>query len=182
MKRSSENTVGLRILDLRRKHRMSQGKFAKCIFSSPSAVSQWEMTKKELEQYRSVVAEIRETEERIKENTVTDTVSGSDAEFPYTKHAMSVAGLEKTEYNNMLLARRNKLQRQRRKVERYKLFVLVRRRSSRIYQLVRYTLEFIKERLIRLASERTQHRRLVERCCRKIFRINVAVADAFIIR
>ena len=77
------------------------------------------MTKKELEQYRSVVAEIRETEERIKENTVTDTVSGSDAEFPYTKHAMSVAGLEKNEYNNMLVARRNKLQRQRRKVERY---------------------------------------------------------------
>ena len=77
------------------------------------------MTKKELEQYRSVVAEIRETEERIKENTVTDTVSGSDAEFPYTKHSMSVAGLEKNEYNNMLMARRNKLQRQRRKVERY---------------------------------------------------------------
>ena len=77
------------------------------------------MTKKELEQYRSVVAEIRETEERIKENTVTDTVSGSDVEFPYTKHSMSVAGLERTEYNNMLLARRNKLQRQRRKVERY---------------------------------------------------------------
>ena len=77
------------------------------------------MTKKELEQYRSVVAEIRETEERIKENTVTDTVSGSDAEFPYTKHSMSVAGLEKSEYNNMLMARRNKLQRQRRKVERY---------------------------------------------------------------
>ncbi len=77
------------------------------------------MTKKELEQYRSVVAEIRETEERIKENTVTDTVSGSDAEFPYTKHSMSVAGLEKNEYSNMLLARRNKLQRQRRKVERY---------------------------------------------------------------
>lgn len=77
------------------------------------------MTKKELEQYRSVVAEIRETEERIKENTVTDTVSGSDVEFPYTKHSMSVAGLEKNEYNNILLARRNKLQRQRRKVERY---------------------------------------------------------------
>lgn len=77
------------------------------------------MTKKELEQYRSVVAEIRETEERIKENTVTDTVSGSDAEFPYTKHSMSVAGLEKNEYNNILLARRNKLQRQRQKVERY---------------------------------------------------------------
>lgn len=77
------------------------------------------MTKKELEQYRSVVAEIRETEEQIKENTVTDTVSGSDAEFPYTKHSMSVAGLEKNEYNNTLMARRNKLQRQRRKVERY---------------------------------------------------------------
>ncbi len=42
MKRSSENTVGLRILELRRKHRMSQGKFAECIFSSPSAVGQWE--------------------------------------------------------------------------------------------------------------------------------------------
>ena len=77
------------------------------------------MTKKELEQYRSVVPEIRETEERIKENTVTDTVSGSDVEFPYTKHSMSVAGLEKNEYNNALMSRRNKLQRQRRKVERY---------------------------------------------------------------
>ena len=77
------------------------------------------MTKKELEQYRSVVAEIRETEEQIKENTVTDTVSGSSSEFPYNLQTMVVSGLGRDGYNNSLLARRNKLQRQRRKVERY---------------------------------------------------------------
>ena len=77
------------------------------------------MTKKELEQYRSVVAEIRETEEEIKGNTVTDTVSSSDPEFPYTKHAMSVAGLEKSEYNERLIARRRELLWRKRHIEKY---------------------------------------------------------------
>ncbi len=77
------------------------------------------MTKKELEQYRSVCAEIRETEEKIKENTVTDAVSGSDSEYPYTKRKMSISGLERSDYNSRLLARRRKLRRQQRRVEEF---------------------------------------------------------------
>ena len=46
MKQSSENTVGLRILDLRRKHRMTQAEFAKCIFLTTPVVSQWERGKR----------------------------------------------------------------------------------------------------------------------------------------
>lgn len=50
------------------------------------------MTKKELEQYRSIVAEIDEVNERLRNNVVSDTVIGSDTHFPYNAHPMRVEG------------------------------------------------------------------------------------------
>ena len=51
------------------------------------------MTKQELEQYRSIVVEIDEVRERLKDNVVSDTVVGSDIHFPYTSHVMRVEGI-----------------------------------------------------------------------------------------
>lgn len=51
------------------------------------------MTKKELEQYRSVVAEMDEVRERITENVVSDVVTGSDTHHPYTVHPIKVEGV-----------------------------------------------------------------------------------------
>lgn len=51
------------------------------------------MTKKELEEYRSVVAEMDEVRERITENVVSDVVTGSDTHHPYTVHPMKVEGI-----------------------------------------------------------------------------------------
>lgn len=50
------------------------------------------MTRKELRQYRSIVAEIKEINKTIRENTVHDTVTGSDKNYPYIQHTMSVEG------------------------------------------------------------------------------------------
>lgn len=51
------------------------------------------MNKDELKQYRSIVAEIRELKENIRKNTVHDTVTGSDSNYPYIQHTMSVKGI-----------------------------------------------------------------------------------------
>lgn len=51
------------------------------------------MTKQELEQYRSIVAEMDEIRERVNNNIVSDTVVGSDVHFPYTSHVMRVEGI-----------------------------------------------------------------------------------------
>lgn len=40
------------------------------------------MTKEDLKQYRSIVAELNEVNDRINSNTVHGTVTGSDSEFP----------------------------------------------------------------------------------------------------
>ena len=65
------------------------------------------MTKEELKQYRSIVAELNEVNDRINSNTVHGTVTGSDAEFPYVKHCISVSGVEL----------RQRLERQKNKIE-----------------------------------------------------------------
>lgn len=72
------------------------------------------MTKAELEQYRSIVAEIDEIRDRLNKNTVRGTVTGSDSEFPYVQHSISVGGVEETEANqkDMLLIQRLKRQKQ----------------------------------------------------------------------
>lgn len=50
------------------------------------------MIKDDLKQYRSIVAEIKELNKNIRDNTVHDTVKGSDKDYPYTQHTMSVKG------------------------------------------------------------------------------------------
>ena len=51
------------------------------------------MTLTELKQYRSICAELKELESEIHKNKVTDTVSGSDTEFPYIKHSILISGI-----------------------------------------------------------------------------------------
>ncbi len=77
------------------------------------------MTKEELEQYRSMVAEIDEIRDRLNSHTVHGTVTGSDSEFPYVQHVMSVGGVTETEANqrDMLLIRR--LERQKQDIEQF---------------------------------------------------------------
>lgn len=72
------------------------------------------MTKEELEQYRSIVAEIDEIRDRLNDNTVHGTVTGSDSEFPYVKHSFSVGGVVETERNqrDMILLRKLEVQKQ----------------------------------------------------------------------
>lgn len=72
------------------------------------------MTKEELEQYRSIVAEIDEIRDRLNNNTVHGTVTGSDSEFPYVKHSFSVGGVVETEQNkrDMILLRKLEVQKQ----------------------------------------------------------------------
>lgn len=69
------------------------------------------MTKEELKQYRSIVAEIKELNKSIRDNTVHDTVKGSDKDYPYTQHTMSVEG--GTKENEAAYVRRQKLKQQR---------------------------------------------------------------------
>lgn len=72
------------------------------------------MTKEELEQYRSIVAELDEIRDRLNNYTVSDTVTGSDSEFPYVKHSISVGGVtERREcHRDMILKRRLEVQKQ----------------------------------------------------------------------
>lgn len=77
------------------------------------------MTKEELEQYRSIVAEIDEIRDRLNKNTVHGTVTGSDSEFPYVQHSISIGGVVETERNqrDMLLIR--KLEKQKQDIEQF---------------------------------------------------------------
>ena len=53
------------------------------------------MTKELLEQYPDICAEIKELEQRMRE-PVTDTVSGSSEDYPYTQHPVSIKGIVPT--------------------------------------------------------------------------------------
>lgn len=77
------------------------------------------MTKKELSQYRGIVAEIRDLEEQIKNNTLHDTVTGSDSEFPFTQHTMSVSGMESTEDNRRDMRRLSWLKRRKKRIDKF---------------------------------------------------------------
>ena len=65
------------------------------------------MTKAELEQYRSIVAELDEIRDRLNRNTVHGVVTGSDSEFPYVQHHIPVGGVVESPRNekDMLLCR-----------------------------------------------------------------------------
>lgn len=75
------------------------------------------VTEKDLKQYRSICKEIQEINIRINNQTEHDTVRGSDNEFPYTAHMISVSGVTPTQNNGRLLQRLRKLQRQKEDIE-----------------------------------------------------------------
>ena len=77
------------------------------------------MTKEELRQYRSIVAELNEVNDRINSNTVHGTVTGSDSEFPYVKHCISVSGVEPTYKNENDIILRQRLEWQKNKIESF---------------------------------------------------------------
>ena len=69
------------------------------------------MTENDLKQYRSICAEIEELKLEINRLTLTDTVTGSDSEFPYTKHTMSIKGVDddtKTRISRRIILLKNK--------------------------------------------------------------------------
>lgn len=75
------------------------------------------MTKEELEQYRSIVAEIDEIRDRLNMNTVHGTVTGSDSEFPYVKHCITVGGFEQSSDVQRSMIRIQKLECRKREIE-----------------------------------------------------------------
>ena len=77
------------------------------------------MTKEELKQYRSIVAELNEVNDRINSNTVYGTVTGSDSEFPYVKHCISVSGVEPTQMNENDIVLRQRLEWQKNKIKSF---------------------------------------------------------------
>ena len=77
------------------------------------------LTVKELEQYRSICREIEELKIELKTRKQHDTVAGSDSEFPYTKHTMSVSGATSCMDNILLLNHLAKLKREKREIEEF---------------------------------------------------------------
>lgn len=73
--------------------------------------------KRELEQYRSIAAELNEIQDRINRNIVHDVVIGSEREFPYAARSFSVGGAVEYEngYRDMFL--RQKLEAQKQAIE-----------------------------------------------------------------
>ena len=77
------------------------------------------LTKEELKQYRSIVAELNEVNDRINSNTVYGTVTGSDSEFPYVKHCISISGVEPTQKNENDIVLRQRLEWQKNKIKSF---------------------------------------------------------------
>lgn len=75
------------------------------------------MTKKELSEYRSILAELDEIQGRLNSNTVHGVVTGSDREFPYVQHSFSVNGVTESEQNCRDMFLRRKLEKQKRDIE-----------------------------------------------------------------
>lgn len=77
------------------------------------------LTKSELKQYRSICAEIQEINIKLKDQEVYGAVRGSESEFPYTEHTMSVSGVKSAVENRRLIARRKWLIRQKEDIEEF---------------------------------------------------------------
>lgn len=75
------------------------------------------MTLAELNQYQGICAELREIEVKIHKSKVCDTVSGSDAEFPYTKRTIKLYGTAASDAE--LLRRKEELIRKRNDIRNY---------------------------------------------------------------
>lgn len=75
------------------------------------------MTIRELRQYRSIRIELDRLEREKKSRELSDTVIGSDRDFPYTQHKMSVTGLGPDGDNMRLLERIHNLRQQKKEIE-----------------------------------------------------------------
>ena len=75
------------------------------------------MTKEKLEEYRSIVNEMDEVRDRLNDNMVSDTVTGSDTQFPYIKHTISIGGVVENERNNSDMRLYNTLQKQKQLID-----------------------------------------------------------------
>ena len=73
------------------------------------------MTLVELKQYRGICAELKDLETKIHKSKVCDTVSGSDAEYPYTKHTMRISGV--SENDKDLLEKQSQLRDRKKRIE-----------------------------------------------------------------
>lgn len=82
------------------------------------------LTKKDLKDYPNLIAEIDDLTRRINKSLkeiVTDVVSSSSPDFPYTAHSTSIHGVSP---NQSLIERRHKLQdKLRQKTEEIELFI-----------------------------------------------------------
>lgn len=70
------------------------------------------MTKQELLRYRNISAEIellRKQLKNIEPEFTKDSVTGSDVDFPFTKHNMTIYGYNERDYKKKILRLRNKI-------------------------------------------------------------------------
>jgi len=71
-----------------------------------------ELTKEELMAYRNILAEIdllNEQMANVEPEFTKDLVTGSDTEFPFTKHSIKISGYDTQNYERRLLRLRNKI-------------------------------------------------------------------------
>ena len=72
---------------------------------------------RKLKAYRSICREIAEKKVERKSRMLHSAVRGSDSEFPYIQHTISIDGLDVTEENDRLLERIRELEQQKKEVE-----------------------------------------------------------------
>lgn len=75
------------------------------------------MTIEQLKQYRSICAEIEEKTIELNEKSIHSTVTGSDSEFPYTKHTIPISGI--SEGNTRLIVQLESLKREKQLIENF---------------------------------------------------------------
>lgn len=69
--------------------------------------------------YDEICREIEKLNVLAKSKEVSDTVKGSDGEFPFLTHTMSVSGLCRTKENEKLLTRLSELEREKEGIENF---------------------------------------------------------------
>lgn len=81
------------------------------------------MTKEQLEQYTSIKEEIKELEAELdkRKSPVSDIVTGSMEDYPYTQHSVTIRGLSSDTYSLdlKLTYKKNQLERQRSEIENF---------------------------------------------------------------
>lgn len=77
------------------------------------------MTKHDLKQYRSLKLEINDLERRIaKGEVVSDVVTGSSANYPYTQHPINICGVD-TKLTKKYIQQKKKLTRECLEIEQW---------------------------------------------------------------